>query len=231
MSIDRRRDPEIIAVVSTDVVGSRRLTDRKAFAASMRAVVARLNELFAPALAEPFIYTAGDSIEGALTDPAQAPLCLSVMRETLAPVHLRAGIGIGPAKQVSEAGEVSDAGRNAFEIARQALQLATRDHGLTRYLGTGAAGDILLGAICRLVDPLILARTPKQWEAISAYRSLGHQREVAARLGVTRQSVGDRLSAGHYHAGEEADAAIATFLSHISARDSRASEPLLCCGV
>lgn len=228
MSIDRRRDPEIIAVVSTDVVGSRRLTDRKAFAASMRAVVTRLNELFAPALAEPFIYTAGDSIEGALTDPAQAPLCLSVMRETLAPVHLRAGIGIGPVKQVGEAGE---AGRNAFEIARQALQLAARDHGLTRYLGTGAAGEVLLGAICRLVDPLILARTPKQWEAISAYRSLGHQREVAARLGVTRQSVGDRLSAGHYHAGEEADAAIATFLSHISACDSRASEPLLYCGV
>jgi hypothetical protein len=98
-------------------------------------------------------------------------------------------------------------------------------------LGTGDAGDVLLGAICRLVDPLILARTPKQWEAVSAYRSLGHQREVAARLGVTRQSVGDRLSAGHYRAGEEADAAIATFLSHISACDGPTSGPLLCCGV
>jgi len=73
MAIDRRRDLKIIAVVSTDVVGSRRLTDRKAFAAAMRAVVDRLNKLFAPALAEPFLYTAGDSIEGALADPAQAP--------------------------------------------------------------------------------------------------------------------------------------------------------------
>ena len=228
MPIDRRRDPKIIAAMFIDVVGSRRITDRKTFAAAMRATANRLNELFAPALAEPFLHTAGDRIEGALTDPAQAPLCLSVMRETLAPVHLRAGIGIGSVKQVRDA---SIASRDAYEIARRALQLVARDRGLTRYLGTGDAGDILLGAICRLVDPLILARTHKQWEAVSAYRSLGHQREVAARLGVTRQSVGDRLNAGHYRAVEEADAAIATFLSHMRACSSQTSESLLGCGV
>jgi len=55
------------------------------------------------------------------------------MRETLAPVHLRAGIGIGPVRQ---ADAVSGANRNAFEIAHQALRLATHDRGLTRYLGT-----------------------------------------------------------------------------------------------
>ena len=220
MPTDPRREPDIIAVVSTDVVGSRRITDRKTFATTMRATVGRLNKLFAPALAEPFVYAAGDSIEGALIDPAQAPLCLSIMRETLAPMHLRAGIGVGPIQQISEVGIVSG---DAFEIAHQALKLASHDHGLTYYLGTGAAGDILLSAICRLVDPLILARTPKQWEAISAYRSLGHQREVAAHLGVTRQSIGDRLNAGHYRASEEADAAIATFLSHISAGKSSVS--------
>ena len=89
-----------------------------------------------------------------------------------------------------------------------------RDDGLCRYLGTGDAGDVLLGALCRLVDPLIRARTQKQWEAIAAYRELGHQRDVAERLGVTRQSVGDRLAAGHRRAVEEADVAVATYLSY-----------------
>jgi len=74
---------------------------------------------------------------------------------------------------------------------------------------------VLLGALCRLVDPLIRARTEKQWEAIAAYREFGHQREVAQTLGVTRQSVGDRLTAGHRRAVEEADAAIATYFSYI----------------
>ena len=34
------------------------------------------------------------------------------------------------------------------------------------------SADVLLGALCRLVDPLIRARTLKQWEAIAAYREL-----------------------------------------------------------
>jgi hypothetical protein len=212
MPIDRRRDPKIIAVLFADVIGPIEAAAGEPFAATLRAAADRLNDVFAPALAEPFLHTAGDRIEGALADPAQAPLCLSVMRETLAPTQLRAGIGIG---SVERAGNPGAGAYDAYEIARRAQLLAARDNGLTRYLGTGEAGDVLLTAICRLVDPLIRARTPKQWEAISAYRSLGHQREVALALNVTRQSVGDRLSAGHRRAVEEADAAIATFLSHI----------------
>jgi hypothetical protein len=37
---------------------------------------------------------------------------------------------------------------------------------------------------------------------------------VAERLGVTRQSIGDRLAAGNRRAVEEADAAIAAYLSY-----------------
>jgi len=146
----------------------------------------------------------------ALADPAQMPLCVSVLREQLAPAQVRVGIGVGAVERMRAGDD-----RDAYSTARRALQLAARDRGLTRYLGTGEAGDVLLGALCRLVDPLITARTGKQWEAIAAYRELGHQRDVAAKLGVTRQSVGDRLAAGHRRAVEEADAAIATYLSYI----------------
>jgi len=120
---------------------------------------------------------------------------------------VRAGVGIGGA------GNGAPGDGEARSLARRALRLAVRDKGLTRYLGTGDAGDVLLGALCRLVDPLIQARTGKQWEAIAAYRELGRQRAVAERLGVTRQSVGDRLTAGNRRAVEEADAAVAAFLS------------------
>jgi hypothetical protein len=207
MPIDKRRESKVLAVVFADVVGA----DGEDVRGRVRPALERINQLFAPAVAEPFAMAAPDRVDGALADPAQAPLCVSVLREIVAPLLLRVGVGVGGVETPREGG----ADRDAYSLARLALQLAIRDDGLSRYMGTGEAGDVLLGALCRLIDPLIRARTEKQWEAIAAYRELGHQREVAARLGVTRQSVGDRLSAGHRRAVEEADAAIATYLSYV----------------
>jgi hypothetical protein len=209
MPLERRRDATFIAVLFGHLVGpGSRSPDA---GPALSAALERVNRLFAPALGEPFAVAGDGLVDGVLGDPAQAPLCISVLRESLAPRLLRMGVGIGSIEHLRDApgGE-----RDAYALAREALQLAARDRGLTRYLGTGEAGDVLLGALCRLVDPLIRTRTAKQWEAIAAYRELGHQREVAARLGVTRQSVGDRLAAGHRRAVEEADTAIAAYLSY-----------------
>ena len=206
MPIDKRRESKLIAVICADVSGA-----GDADVGRLRPALERLNQLFAPAVAEPFSATGAGLVDGALADPAQAPLCISVLRESLAPLQLRAGVGIGTVEHVRDA---ATDGRDVYSVARRALKLAVRDDCLCRYLGTGDAGDVLLGALCRLVAPLIRTRTQKQWEAIAAYRELGSQRDVAERLGVTRQSVGDRLTAGHRRAVEEADAAIATYLSY-----------------
>jgi len=208
MPIDKRRESRLIAVVFADVLDADVAAQRE----RLRPALARINHLFAPAVAEPFALAGQDRVDGALADPAQVPLCISVLRESIAPIQLRAGVGIGTVDHLRDATATD---RDAYSTARRALQLAVRDHGLSRYLGTGEAGDVLLGALCRLVDPLIRARTEKQWEAIAAYREFGHQRDVAEKLGVTRQSVGDRLTAGHRRAVEEADVAIATYLSYL----------------
>ena len=208
MPIDKRRESTIIAVIYADVSGA----GDAEVGGRLRPALERLNQIFAPAVAEPFAVTGAGRVDGALADPAQTPLCISVLRESLAPLELRVGVGIGTVEHVRDSAADE---RDVYSVAHRALQLAVRDGSLCRYLGTGEAGDVLLGALCRLVDPLIRARTPKQWEAIAAYRELGHQREVAERLGVTRQSVGDRLTAGHRRAVEEADAAVATYLSYL----------------
>jgi hypothetical protein len=208
MPIDKRRESRLIAVIYGDVSGGGAADAGRRLPPSLR----HLNDVFAPALAEPFAVSGAGRVDGALADPAQAPLCVSVLRERLAPMQMRVGVGIGAV------GHVHDSGRDdgdVYALARRALQLAARENSLCRYLGTGDAGDVLLGALCRLVDPLIRARTLKQWEAIAAYRELGHQRDVAERLGVTRQSVGDRLTAGHRREVEDADAAVATYLSYV----------------
>jgi hypothetical protein len=208
MPLDKRRDIKVIAVVFGDLLGPASGAGDGPDVAAVRAALDRVNRLFEPAVAEPFSVTPEGRIDGVLDDPAQTPLLVSVLRESLAPVLLRVGVGIGPAASFRESGD-------AYADSRRALELVTRDRGLTRYAGTGDAGDVLLSAVCRLVDPLLRARTPKQWEAIAAYRELGHQRDVAVRLGVTRQSVGDRLAAGHRRAVEDADAAVAAYLSYL----------------
>jgi hypothetical protein len=209
MPLERRRDAKAIAVLFGHLLGPEGETTDALV--KLGAALERVNHLFAPALGEPFAVAGDGRVDGVLSDPAQAPLCVSVLRESLAPLLLRVGIGVGTVEHLRDA---AGGDRDAYSLARESLQLTARDDGLTRYLGTGEAGDVLLGALCRLVDPLIRARTAKQWEAIAAYRELGHQREVAARLGVTRQSVGDRLAAGHRRAVEEADTAIAAYLSY-----------------
>ena len=52
--------------------------------------MADLNQLFTPALAEPFAVVGSDGIEGALADAVQAPLCVSVLRELVAPLQVPA---------------------------------------------------------------------------------------------------------------------------------------------
>lgn len=211
MPLTRRRDIHVIAVVLGDLLRPPSPASGDAGLGPVMPALERLNRLFAPALAEPFSVTPEGRLSGVLSDLAQTPLLLSVLRETVAPLAVRAGVGVG-------AGAPGRDGSDAYANARIALGLAARDRGLTRYVGAGDEGDLLLTAVCRLVDPLLTARTPKQWQAIAAYRELGRQGAVAARLGVTRQSVGDRLTAGHRRAVEDADAAVAAYLSHLQGR-------------
>ena len=211
MPIDTRKDPRLVAVVFADIVGSKAIADRELLSRSMRETAATLNSDFRPALAEPFAPAAGDEIQGSLSDPAQAPLCVAVLRETLAPITARIAVAIGAVESRASA----DKARDPYAAAQGGLATLKRSGGLTAYVGTGPAADILLNAICRLVDPLVQARSDKQWQAVAAYRRLGHQRAVAAALGVTRQSVGDRMAAGHWRAVEDADAAIAAFLTYV----------------
>jgi hypothetical protein len=210
MPIDLRRDPRLIAVVFASVAAGSQAGKRGDAAARLGDGSRRVNQTFAQALAEPFGPVNGGELQGALSDPTQVPLCVSLLREWLAPAPLRVGIGIGAVER-----GVDETGRDPFEQAGLAMRLAERERGVTRYLGCGQAADILLNAICRLLDPLIMDRTEKQWEAIAAYRRLGHQRAVAAELGVTRQSVGDRMTAGHRREVQQADTAVAAFLAQV----------------
>jgi hypothetical protein len=185
------------ASIYADVVGFRTLDDPDAMLVTLGETVRLLNQEFLPALVEPFVVDFGDEMRGALGDPGQAPLCVSVMRECLAPTMLRVGVGVGvPAE-------------DAFSAAR-------REDALVHYTGTGEAGDLLLNAFCRLIDPVVRRRTAKQWEAIRAMRTFGDRTRAAESVGIVRQSLSDRLNAANWRLSEDADATIGSFLAHVA---------------
>src|SRR5450759_4800832 len=109
MPIDKRRESKLIAVTYADVSDAgdadvgRRL--RRVCQGAIDAAGAGHGERF------------GDGrVDGALADPAQAPLCISVLRESLAPLQLRVGVGIGAVEHVRDS--AAD-GRDVYSVARR----------------------------------------------------------------------------------------------------------------
>jgi len=182
------------ASIYADVIDSRALEQPETLLPTLGETARRLNQVFAPALAVPFAVDFGDELRGALDDPVQAPLCVSVMREALAPMQVRVGVAFGAS-------------------AEDAFTEAKKGDRLVHFMGTGEAGDLLLNALCRMVDPLVRSRTPKQWEAVAAMRAAGDAKGAAQRLGISRQGLVARLKGAHWKAVEDADATIAAYLA------------------
>ncbi len=135
-----------------------------------------------------------DALHGALTDAVQAPLCVSVLRELLAPLQVRVGVAV--------TGSAEDAFVAAWHADR-----------LVHYSGTGEAGDLLLNAFCALFDPLVRGRSEAEWKAVRTVRRHETRTAAAAELGIGADELGELLQAAHWQEVEDADATVAAYLA------------------
>ena len=180
--------------IHADVIGSRTLDDPEGLAAALERAVAELNVLFAPALAAPFAVVETDAVGGALTDAVQAPLCVSVLRELVAPLQVRVGVALDGA-------------------AEEAFVAAWHADRLVQYRGVDPAGDLLLNAFCAVVEPLVRARVATEWDAVRTVRRHATPAAAAAELGIGVDELEKRLRAGHWREVEDADATVAAYLA------------------
>lgn len=173
MTVDQRRSSH-----SKDLVSS--ALDR------LRAVPTRL----------PFERTAGDEFQGLLEDP------LSVVDATLELV--RDGtwhIGIGAGGVELPLPESTRAARGpAFELARRAVDAAKRRPQHVAVRGSGADDAAQTEAVLTLLAAVVERRSEPAWEAIDLVSSGLSPAQVAAKLAISRQAVGQRLSVGLWHA-------------------------------
>lgn len=187
--------PRQRCVMLGDVVESRRIADRAAFGDRLAAALATVNETYDTVHA-PFDTLRGiDEIGGVLTDVADSYAISAAINVAVAPQRLRFAVATGGIDLHADSGDVGRMDGPAFHAADVLLQ-RVEDAGLHFGLDTGDAwADRLLAGQVNLLYLFRGTWTAKQAAAMDAYERTGSQSAAAAELGVTQQTVSERLQA------------------------------------
>jgi hypothetical protein len=171
-------------VLTVDQRASRRSPDRVAdvlrrFAGTVPALLA-------------FERTAGDEFQGVLDDPE---VLVGVVLDLLREGAWSVGIGAGPVQTPLPSSTRAAAGP-AFLGARRAVEAAKQRSARVAVRSTVAADAEDAQAVLSALAAIVQRRSPQAWEAIALVEDGRTQAEAAAELGISRQAVGQRLSAG-----------------------------------
>lgn len=171
-------------VLTVDQRGSRRGPDRVA------GVLEQLNASVPAVLA--FERTAGDEFQGVLADAEQTvDLVLRLVRLG----GWSIGVGAGPVQTPLPRSTRAGAGP-AFLSARRAVDAAKQRPVRLAVRGVGPTDAADAQAVLTALAVVVERRSDPAWEAIALVDSGLTQAEAAARLGISRQAVGQRLGAG-----------------------------------
>jgi len=192
-------EPDLV-VLTVDQRGSRDTPDL------VPDVIAALEDV---PLHRRFERTAGDELQGVLSDPRALPVVL----ETL----LRAGswnIGIGTGPVEHPLPDSARAGRGtAYVRAREAVTTAKTSPWHVRVVGDDPTARDLESAIW-LWAALLDRRTPKGWEVTDLVDSGLTYEEAGRRLGISQSAVSQRAQAAGLAEGRRARELVA----HLGAR-------------
>lgn len=172
-------------VLTADQRRSRRTPDR------VEPMIELLNRL--PTRAA-FERTAGDELQGLPADNLSAAAAiLRLMNDG----HWSIGVGIGAVEEPVPPSTRAARGP-AYISARQAVEAAKNlpGHVAVRAADRDAADDV--EAVLGLLAAVVHGRSAQAWEAIELTEQGLTQAQVAARLGITRQAVSQRLAAAHW---------------------------------
>lgn len=136
-----------------------------------------------------FERTAGDEVQGLMTEPeAAVDVLLRLVRETTWWV----GVGVGDVDHPLPR-SVRAARGSAFVLAREAIGRAKSAPGRIAVAGTDAAAALHAESALWLLAALFRRRTSAGWQVTDAMRTAPRQSQVAVQLGVSVQAVSQRL--------------------------------------
>lgn len=167
-----------------------------------------------------FERTVGDELQGVLDDGLSVLRCILTVMD-LSPWHI--GIGVGPMPDPlpvsvrTASGPTFVAARAAVDLAKRrdsVVEIATSRAGTDRAARSDDRADDATAATQLLVD-LVTRRSTTGVDAVRLARTGLGQAEIAERLGVTRQAIGQRLAAGRWGLEQRSVPAVARLLERV----------------
>lgn len=208
-----------VFVLTADQRGSRSSTDLVGHALSVLGRVV-------PDPLRGFERTAGDELQGVLAGAGQA---VAAVQALVADGHWSVGVGVGPVETPLPAS--TRAGRGpAFTAARDAVERAKeRGHHVALVpegLPAAAARTVLdADAVLTLALVVALRWSDEAREAIGLVAGGATQTDAARTLGVTRQAVGQRLTAAMWRPQSDAVAVVVRMLEQADAASGPVDRP------
>ena len=159
----------------------------------------------------PYAVTAWDEFQVILSRPEYTPRVILDLRRLFYPIQLWIAIGMGVVSGIHREPVNIHAGGEAFERARQAVDLLKSGSTKYRVLTCFESGDekfnTIANTVYHLQDSLLEGTTKKQWATINMQLETGHQDLTARRLKLNISTVSRNLKRGYYwHLIETVDA-------------------------
>ena len=200
-----------------DIVRSRRIADRGRFQAHLERLMDELNRRYAEAgLASRWTVTLGDEFQALFRTAEPLPDAVQQLFHGLVGHGVRFGIGFGTLATPLRPRAAVGMDGPCFHRARQALETAKHDRRMVA-VEAGGPGGARAADVWNLALVLVAARTPRQVQAVEAYRDCGSQEKAAARLGVSQAAVSTALARGHH-------AEVSAVMPHIAALLTQAAK-------
>jgi len=208
--------PRLYAVITADLVGSRRIADfRKKRDAILRTVSAAHSER--GLILTPYTITVWDEFQAIMASPEVFPQAALDLRRQFYPLILRIAIGVGTVTEPRKFPINQFAGGEAFERARSAMERLKREKrsrsaALTAVESGDRMLDLAANAIYQLQDALAADLSPAQWKTVRWVAGMGSQELAAKKLKVNISTVSRTLRRAHYWEIEETSQALEEFL-------------------
>jgi len=195
------------AVLTGDIVGSRKAPDRQALQEALRRLLAELNDTFGDIVEVPFSISVGDEFQGVAAPDGRLVRLIDAMQRTLHPVRVRVGVGIG-AVSTDFASRSQEMDGPAFLFAREALDLAKAQtpQAWLCFRTADEAFDLAANGIALLLGLVKERWKPLHWSRAALKDKGWNVERIAEHEGVTQASVSNSLHKAGYATVRQAEA-------------------------
>lgn len=178
----------LFAVLSADVIGSRRVTDRKDLLGKLLQGVDFLNRTLERWRITPFRIVGGDGLQGVLSSPVPLPRALLGLKAVISPYPLRVIVGWGKISTgVLDDPSLMDG--EVFLRTSEALKRA-KARGREVVFSTGIGEiDEVADMVYSVAEVLWRKWRPQLWRRVKRFLETDSIQEVARLEGVTYQAI------------------------------------------